>query len=113
MEETIEQKIKEIKKIFFDECCWNWIEVFVQSMTENEEHYIAKVVYVDTYAGKYRDIYFYAVDVTKKLAHANGKIIENISADASGKNIDEAISNLLQLVNDFIKADYNVSPEGL
>ena len=110
---TSEQKIKEIKKIFFDECCWNWTEVFIQSMTENEEFYIAKVMFVDTTNGSYRDIFFYAVDISKKLTNANGKIITQIQADADGKTIDEAISNLLNIINTFIGADYSVSPVGL
>ena len=110
---TSELKIKEIKKIFEINCCWNWTEVFIQSMYENEERYIAKAVFVDTNEGKYRDIYFKSVECTKRIAKRNGKMIDSIIADSEGKTIDEAITNLLQLIDNLMKADYYVYSEGL
>ena len=108
---TTEQNILEIQKIFLDE--WHyWTEVSILSMIENQEAYIAKVLYMDTDDGQMRDIWFRAYCASEKIRRSDGKIVDEIQADAEGKTIAEAVSNLLRLTTDFTQANYLAEPAG-
>ena len=94
------EKLKKINNMFFERCHF-WSEVFIQSM---EDAYIAKVLYVDTDAGKYRDVHFHRIN-DKDSMH-------DVNADVVGGTIDTAVCELLKIVVFYVSSpEYTIMIE--